>query len=285
MNRIALISIRRIRLSLPLPRKKTSHKDKVRDMDIKNEEQRERSENIFSTFQTEIGFVDLIRKKQQNNIIYSVKKKGENKTTTVEKPSSLFLSQNQGVFCYETFTERYDDLFRPVYQKIDGLGGGWNEKNIENLEVNWDGEYYTLADISEVIVSGTKALVSVAGMTDLVNPILLTCRTNNLVANNKGDLITIKLPPVTTASKKKNIKEAKDALKHFQTTDSKNFFRNEVNTILEKVKQEDEIVGFIELEDVIQWVSQFQLLMMMYHDSQIKNVESILNKREKSMLK
>ena len=88
-------------------------------------------------------------------------------------------------------------------------------------------------------MSGNKVAVSVAGMSDLVSPILVTCRKNDLVASDKSDLITIKLPPITTATKKKNIKDAKESLKKFKTSFD-NLLNQELNQILSSALEEDE---------------------------------------------
>ena len=133
-------------------------------------------------------------------------------------------------------------------------------------------------------MSGNKVAVSVAGMSDLVSPILVTCRQNNLVASDKNDLITIKLPPVTTATKKKNIKDAKESLKKFKTS-FENLLNQELNQILSNASEEDELEGFITHGDVTEWLVQFQVMMMTHHENTIIRAENLMTQKEKSMLK
>ena len=154
----------------------------------------------------------------------------------------------------------------------------------KNLIINWDGDEYPLGDVAEIVVSGNKVAVSVAGMSDLVSPILVTCRKHNLVASDKNDLITIKLPPVTTAVKKKAIKEANESFKRFKTNfDS--LLNQELKQILSSALEEDELEGFSTHTDIIEWIVQFQVMMMTHHEDTIIRAENLLKQREKSMLK
>ena len=121
-------------------------------------------------------------------------------------------------------------------------------------------------------------------MSDLVSPILITCRTHNLVASEKNDMITIKLPPVTTAIKKKSIKDANESFKKFKANFD-NLLNQELKKILSNALKEDELEGFSTHTDIIEWIVQFQVMMMTHHEDTIVRAENLLKQREKSMLK
>ena len=154
----------------------------------------------------------------------------------------------------------------------------------QNLVINWDGDEYPLGDVAEIVVSGNKVAVSVAGMSDLVSPILVTCRTHNLVASEKNDMITIKLPPVTTAIKKKSIKDANESFKKFKANFD-NLLNQELKKIVSNALKEDELDGFSTHTDIIEWIVQFQVMMMTHHEDTIVRADNLLKQREKSMLK
>ena len=94
----------------------------------------------------------------------------------------------------------------------------------------------------------------------------------------------LKLPPITTATKKKNINDAKDSLKKFKSNFQK-ILDEELKNILTKALDEDELEGFGSYEDITNWLVQFQVIMMTHHEGAINGAESLLKKKEKSMLK
>lgn len=49
----------------------------------------------------------------------------------IEPPSNFFIDSNSGVFELDDFKERYELLLKPVWNQIEGLGGGWTDKNIQ----------------------------------------------------------------------------------------------------------------------------------------------------------
>ena len=49
----------------------------------------------------------------------------------IEKPTNFFIESNSGVFDFDDFKERYELLLKPVWSQIEGLGGGWTDKNIQ----------------------------------------------------------------------------------------------------------------------------------------------------------
>ena len=66
------------------------------------------------------------------------KNKGKKKTiqyefekNLIDPPTDDFIESNSGVFVFADFKERYESLFKPVWNQIDGLGGGWTDKNIQ----------------------------------------------------------------------------------------------------------------------------------------------------------
>ena len=55
----------------------------------------------------------------------------EYENSPIDPPSDDFIESNSGVFVLDDFKERYELLFKPVWNQIDGLGGGWTDKNIQ----------------------------------------------------------------------------------------------------------------------------------------------------------
>ena len=49
----------------------------------------------------------------------------------IETPGNFFIESNSGVFEFDDFKERYELLLKPVRSQIEGLGGGWTDKNIQ----------------------------------------------------------------------------------------------------------------------------------------------------------
>jgi len=89
---------------------------------------------------------------------------------------------------------------------------------------------------------------------------------------------------MTTATKKKNIKDAKESLKRFKTGFD-NLLNQELNQILSSALEEDELEGFITHADVTEWLVQFQVMMMTHHENTIIRAENLMTQKEKSMLK
>jgi len=268
----------------PVPLKRNNRRETSAEKHkIKVEEEKLfAAQSLFLDYKNTFKLLDVRKVTKSQGKKKTVQYEYEN--SPIDPPSDDFIESNSGVFVLDDFKERYELLFKPVWNQIDSLGGGWTDKNIQNLIINWDGDEYPLGDVAEIVVSGNKVAVSVAGMSDLVSPILVTCRKHNLVASDKNDLITIKLPPVTTAVKKKAIKEANESFKRFKTNfDS--LLNQELKQILSSALEEDELEGFSTHTDIIEWIVQFQVMMMTHHEDTIIRAENLLKQREKSMLK
>merc|ERR1712130_55900 len=93
--------------------------------------------------------------------------------------------------------------FETELAKINAIQGGFEAETIGDLTVKYDGDIFTLADLATLASSRNIVKASVAGCPELIMPIIQACTAANLQATSQQEMITIKIPPTTTDSRKR----------------------------------------------------------------------------------
>ncbi|CBY41402.1 unnamed protein product [Oikopleura dioica] len=86
---------------------------------------------------------------------------------------------------------------------------------VGQLSVLYDGDVFCLEDLATLAASRSIVKASVAGCPELVQPISQACQKANLIATSQNEVITIKIPPTTAASRKKLVKNVDQIEKSF----------------------------------------------------------------------
>jgi len=88
-------------------------------------------------------------------------------------------------------------------------------ETVGQLNVLYDGDIFCLEDLATLAASRNIVKASVAGCPELVQPISQACQKANLIATSQNEVITIKIPATTAASRKKLVKSVDQIEKSF----------------------------------------------------------------------
>ena len=212
--------------------------------------------------------------------------KGKDRLQPVQPMSHDELDQLSFLFDQDLFESKYNIIYDPVFKKINSISRGWTEDTIGSMPVLFDRDLFQLSDITEIVVQGNKVVASLAGQTEFEKPIQSACIKNKLNASFKGDLMTIKMPPITTSDYQKKIKMAQATVKSFKTKTAA-LIESEIVEIHENMKNLEENQFHLfepSLNGLRDLLASYRLHLTLYDIEKIKEIESILKLKHTLLL-
>jgi len=132
-----------------------------------------------------------------------------------------------------------------------------------------------LEDLATLAASRSIVKASVAGCPELVQPISQACLKANLIATSQNEVITIKIPATTAASRKKLVKNVDQIEKTF----SQNMIKFQTSQYVKAIEAAEESSQYSEdLED--EWAAKsLAAHVILTFEKMIKSAEMELSKK------
>ena len=190
------------------------------------------------------------------------------------------------IFDRDDFSEHFEAWSKELRDTIDNLTPGYDADTIGQMTIVYDGDFYRLDDFAEIVVSGKQAMVSLAGQSEVIPAIRAACGKNNLPCADKGETMTIKLPPMTTQIRKNKIKAANDCFKQYKGAKLDKMIDEEMKRVVGEYL--DVYYEHHEAPDhgmIRMYLLQIKVYMLQYGKQQMEDLKKELARREKAMLK
>ena len=205
------------------------------------------------------------------------------KRITIQRPEWDLIPP---IFDRDEFEESFELFTKDLTDTIENLVPGYDADTIGQMSVTYDGDFYRLNDFAEIVVSGKTAMISLAGQTEVMPAIRAACSKNNLPCSDKGETMTIKLPPMTTQIRKNKIKTANDTFKQFKSVKMDKFVDEETKKALEEyLEVYDDHFDTVEPTMIRNHLLQIKAYMIQYTRKELENMKKELARKEKAMMK